>query len=362
MKAITLKGLIMILIPGMVWATDPADTVIIELENDSKVIIYTKDKYELKEIQKYDLNRMVRDLSRKVSSSNSKYLEMENDDDSYKVDTTIVYQDGSKTARIRLGNVELGVDTDDIEDWDDLENEWDRNDDFKRYSYVDRNIDRTKNYFNVELGTNNWLIDGTDFPQDTGEPFAVRPWGSWYVGLSSINKTWIGGPLFLDWGFGVSWYNWKLQDDSYQIVKGEDLIEFVETDPNYDPIKSKLAATYVNFSMVPMLDFARGRKKVDALERGPFRVKRSKRQGFRIGGGGYVGYRLGSRSKYVYKEDGNREKDIDRGDFYLTNLRYGIRAQVGWKGVDFFANYDLNEVFAEGRGPDLNAVSFGIIF
>ena len=111
-----------------------------------------------------------------------------------------------------------------------------------------------------------------------------------------------------------------------------------------------------------MFDFAQGRRKVDAIERGAFRFKRSKKQGFRFGVGGYAGYRLGSRSKFVFKDGGNKEKDINRNNFYLSNFRYGIRAQMGYKGVDFFANYDLNKVFAQDKGPDLNAISFGIIF
>ena len=30
--------------------------------------------------------------------------------------------------------------------------------------------------------------------------------------------------------------------------------------------------------------------------------------------------------------------------------------------TDLFFNYDLNELFAEGKGPKLNAFSFGVIF
>ena len=41
---------------------------------------------------------------------------------------------------------------------------------------------------------------------------------------------------------------------------------------------------------------------------------------------------------------------------------------MGWKGVEFFANYDLNNVFSSNKGPlnddgqnaTLNALSFGI--
>jgi hypothetical protein len=83
---------------------------------------------------------------------------------------------------------------------------------------------------------------------------------------------------------------------------------------------------------------------------------------FRIGAGPYVGYRIASRSKLVYSEDGDVEKEKDRDSFYLNNLRYGARLQLGFRSTDLFFNYDLNELFVEGKGPKLNAFSFGIIF
>jgi hypothetical protein len=83
--------------------------------------------------------------------------------------------------------------------------------------------------------------------------------------------------------------------------------------------------------------------------------------GFRIGVGGYAGYRVGGRSKYVIRDGGNRIREKDRTNFYFNNWRYGARLQLGFGGVDLFANYDLNELFIENRGPRLNAFSFGII-
>lgn len=343
---------------------DPKDTVIIELENEARIIIYTKNKVQLKEIEKYDINEMIRDLNKAISKEDIEYIELEDKDGKkYTNDTTIYYDDGDKTARIRLGGLELEMDTDEIDDWDDLEDEFERREDFKKYSYVDRKVDRTRSMFNIELGTSNWLENGNEFPNESGLPYSVRPWGSWYVGLNAIKRTWVGGPLFLDWGFGVTWYNWKLEDENFIIQEGDDQIEFIEnTDPDVNPIKSKLTASYVNFNLVPMFDFAKGSRYVKTYERGSFRFKSHKKRGVRFGVGGYVGYRIASHSKFVYTDGGGREKDKDRGNYYLTNLRYGVRAQFGWKGVDLFANYDLNETFANNNGPDLNAISFGIIF
>ena len=47
--------------------TDPKDTVVIELENGSKIMIYTKNRVELEELQAYNVNEMIRDLNRSLT-------------------------------------------------------------------------------------------------------------------------------------------------------------------------------------------------------------------------------------------------------------------------------------------------------
>ena len=59
-----------------------------------------------------------------------------------------------------------------------------------------------------------------------------------------------------------------------------------------------------------------------------------------------------------------KSKRTKKGNYYLENFRYGVRAQVGYKGLDLFAMYDLNNVFAGDRGPagsnGMNAITVGI--
>ena len=83
-------------------------------------------------------------------------------------------------------------------------------------------------------------------------------------------------------------------------------------------------------------------------------------ESFRIGIGPYVGYRIDSYSKNVIEVDGEKHKDRNHENFYLDNFRYGLRLQIGFRDTDLFFNYDLNELFTAGKGPKLNAFSFGI--
>lgn len=85
-------------------------------------------------------------------------------------------------------------------------------------------------------------------------------------------------------------------------------------------------------------------------------------ESFRIGLGPYAGYRIDSYTKLQYKEEGEKRRERNHDPFYLNNIRYGLRFQIGFRDTDLFFNYDMNELFASGKGPKLNAFSFGITF
>ncbi len=151
-------------------------------------------------------------------------------------------------------------------------------------------------------------------------------------------SNWCGVP-------SLHWYNWKLDNRDVSITKDSDQVLFTELQ-GISGTKSKISASYLNFSMIPKFDFGAVSNSNSSL---------------RIGVGPYVGYRLGSRAKHKYRdEEGDRQRVKNRSNLYLSDLRYGIRTEIGWKGVDFFFNYDLNEVFRNNRGPELNAISIGI--
>ncbi|MTI22353.1 hypothetical protein E1176_15075 [Fulvivirga sp. RKSG066] len=223
-------------------------------------------------------------------------------------------------------------------------------DDKKRKNYG------TYNDFGIDLGINNYLEDGKS-PDESNALYSVKPFGSWYVALKSINNTHISGPVNLEWGGDISWYNFKFQNAAVILNEGPDGVEFSEVSGDFDPVKSKLTAAYVNVSLVPMLKFGESNRTRDKFDWCDWNHE----GGFRIGAGGYAGYKIASYTKTVREMDGDDKKDKDKDGFYLNNFRYGVRMQMGYRGVDLFVNYDINELFAEGRGPKLNAFSFGVV-
>ncbi|MCK4465033.1 MAG: outer membrane beta-barrel protein, partial [Bacteroidales bacterium] len=110
--------------------------------------------------------------------------------------------------------------------------------------------------------------------------------------------------------------------------------------------KSKFATSYLT---VPLL-----------LE---FQVPAGKRSRRLFFSGGVIGgLKIGSHTKMVYKENGNRKKDKNRGDFNLSPLRYGVTARVGYRALKVFANFYLTPLFEDGAGPELYPFSVGLVF
>lgn len=207
---------------------------------------------------------------------------------------------------------------------------------------------------NFDIGTNNYLFNGR-FPDEFNAPYTVRPFGSWYLAINNIYRTRLAKKFFVEWGLGLSAYNFKFQNDSLQLIKNSDGISFASDKRQLDYRKSKLFASFVQASVVPVIDFGGNRRK-------PGISDGVQAASFRIGLGPYVGYRLMSYSMQNYKDDGEKQRVRNHDNFYLNNLRYGLRFQVGYRETDIFFCYDMNELFASGRGPSLNAFSFGISF
>jgi hypothetical protein len=209
---------------------------------------------------------------------------------------------------------------------------------------------------NFDLGLNNYLQDGKS-PEDTNEAYSARPMGSWTFAINSVNRTHIGGPLYLQWGGSVNWYSFKFNDETMRVSKDNLGVTFT-SDPrtDIDPIKSKLNASYINVSMLPVLRFGDKSRNWD----NDWCFDHDKGNGFRIGVGGYAGYKISSSSKFVYEDQGDKRKEKNKDSYYLNNWRYGARLQLGFRAVDLFVNYDISELFVQDKGPQLNAFSFGI--
>jgi hypothetical protein len=323
-----LIAILLITIASASYAQQKQDTVTIELAKTSKVIFTMRDKSDVEILKHYNFNDLFQEILKKLEARDT---------------SAIVKTDSSAGETVVTQNEQE-------EDWTLHRNNDDDDDDDDHY-YHRRG--HTEQSFNFDLGTNNYLQNGK-FPNSDNANYAVRPWGSWYVGLASVQRTRLANNFFLEWGLGVSWYNFKFEKDNIIIQKDDNGVQFLQDNSDRDFKKSKLTISYITASIVPVIDFSNSSDKS--------RLWDNEGSAFRMGIGPYVGYRIGSYSKVVYEEGNDREKDKNRDSFYLNNFRYGARLQIGYRSTDLFFNYDFNELFATGKAPKLNAFSFGVIF
>ncbi|RUA38612.1 MAG: hypothetical protein DSY77_00090 [Bacteroidetes bacterium] len=231
----------------------------------------------------------------------------------------------------------------------ELEDEFDTAFNEEKVVEKDRNrLIKHDHDIDFSMGLNNYLNSSNQFPDTDNKDFALDPLTSWTYGIHSNHKISVSPYVKFNFQLGLLWNNFALADNNYQFTKGPEQVELLDTDlarPDINPTRSKLNITYLNLNLVPMFHFG---KSSDA---------------FRIGAGPFGSYRIASKSKFKYDDNG---KDVVKNNFHINNWKYGLKAQVGWKGVDLFATYDLSPIFIEDRGPEadypLRAISFGVIF
>lgn len=332
--------LIITVLSGRIVSAQTSDTVIVDLASSSKVIFTIGDRHDIDILRRYDFQALFDDIfarieDREVSdppTASSQMPEPRLPEHPAPPSPPTVETRGSPSADMN-------------EPGDSKSRE--------KYKGCCSRHGRTTHAFNFDLGINNFLENGR-FPDETDEQYTVRPWGSWYVGINSVLRTHITRHFYIETGLGVSWYNFKFQDESTLLLEGDEGVVFTRDPRDLDFTKSKLTASYLNASFVPMV-------RLGHHHRHHHRMWKST-SGFRIGAGPYAGYRLAGYTKQVYELERDTEVERNHDNFFLNNLRYGVRLQLGIGDADFFVNYDLNKLFSEDRGPELNAFSFGLIF
>jgi Outer membrane protein beta-barrel domain len=199
-------------------------------------------------------------------------------------------------------------------------------------------------YFGFNAFTNTSSITGGYNPKD----FELSPFGSRYFGFGWTRSGTISkgknAAFKISYGLEVSWYNFMFENNNY-LVKNTNEIGFknyADAQGNVIPLcRNKLTVANLNIPVMPYVAF----KKNSTITY--------------IAAGGYVGYRLDSYTKT--KEEDSGKKEWNHSSFFLNNLRYGLAFELGLKNFpDLFVNYDLNNMFQDGRGPKVGGISFGI--
>jgi len=311
------------------YSTNPdKDTVILKFGNNSQIVIYIDSKEDLANLTSYDINRILEDLNLQVNelSDSVKVLEIKDETgEKYLKDTVVVYkvepsnpQEESKQEK-------------------------------RKYRYYPR----SRFDFVFDVGLNNYL-ENDKFPSGN-QPYSLNPIGSWYWNLGPTFKVHIAGPAFLDMGITAALNVYRFDNPRTRLIADDNGVNFVFDSTTVSHLKSKLSTWHLQGKIIPMFAFGSNHRK-------GWRLWNNIDKGFRVGAGLYGGYRIWSRTKYIFDDNGKR-KNKNTASHLISNVRYGVRGQIGYRGVDFFLEYDLSEMFQENQGaPALNRIQFGVSF
>jgi hypothetical protein len=167
-------------------------------------------------------------------------------------------------------------------------------------------------------------------------------------------------------GLGLGFNNYRFMRQTRLSMDSSTLVGYIDQDINIR--KSKLTAMYLS---VPLLF---------EFQTAPAYHK----NGFHINLGMVVSARLSSHTKIYYDElntefdvtrynpetgqydvvftatSPNEPKEHDYGDWFLQPFKFEATARIGWNFLNFWANYSLNTMFREWKGPELYPWSAGI--
>jgi hypothetical protein len=314
----------------------PKDSILIEFGNSGKIILIVDSQEDFEKLKSMNVNQIIQDLELELDEESGELTVVEIRHKDGNKEIIRVHEDGPET-RVSVGR------------WRVLVDESGRKTQVKVETVPKEKKEEPafRTYFNLDMGVNNYFGDGS-IPGGEAT-YGVKGWGSWNVGINWMASQRLEKGRYWDFGIGVQWYNFKFENRGYQAVNGDYGMEFINR-TDVDGFKSKISASYLTALTLLRWDFGK--------------MNDNGRDGLRVAVGPYAGYRLGGRSKFVYREleGSGRKKEKEPIGMNLNNFRYGLRGEVGFRSVTFFTTYDFNSLFQKGRGPSLNPIAFGLVF
>ncbi|MGM0612951.1 MAG: GIN domain-containing protein [Bacteroidota bacterium] len=195
-----------------------------------------------------------------------------------------------------------------------------------------------------ELGFNGFLNANNkmELPQEY-DFLELREEKSVLVNLNLFEQNFnlIRNHVGLVTGLGLQYNNYRFANNVILDNEGDKLQGTYDKDTDRNYIKSKLVANYLTVPLI--LEYTTHGKNE-----------------FHIGAGAQFAWKIGEHSKIVYEKGTNREKEKDRGDFYLNPYKLELTGRIGWGWINLFATYSVNEMFEDGKGPEMYPFTAGI--
>ncbi|EAR11972.1 hypothetical protein PI23P_11582 [Polaribacter irgensii 23-P] len=230
----------------------------------------------------------------------------------------------------------------------------DKNEAFKASSKEEKNqkaSKRTKTQFVFAAGLNNVLNHNKLSSLNNSE---YEFWQSHFYELGWTWKTRLTedpSQVYFKYGVSFLWNNLRLKENRVH-VKNEETTE-VQMYGN-QLSESRLRHVQLNFPMHFEWDLSKNKIFDDG------EIKDRTNKAMRLGFGGFVGFKLGTRQYLEYSDaNGVDIEEVQLDHFNMNTINYGLSAYLGYTSKSIYVKYDLNPLF---KGTSIRNISIGVRF
>jgi hypothetical protein len=208
---------------------------------------------------------------------------------------------------------------------------------------------RTTTQFVFALGVNNVLNnDKLSSLNDSEYQF----WQSHFYEVGWTWKTRLTedpSQVYFKYGISFLWNNLRLKENRIHVNNADDTE--IQTYGN-QLSESRLRHVQMNFPMHLEWDLSKNKTYKDG------RVKDRTNNAIRLGVGGFVGFKLGTRQYLEYRDaNGVDVEEVQFDNFNMNTVNYGLSAYLGHKSTSLYVKYDMNSLF---KNTDTRNISLGI--
>jgi hypothetical protein len=210
---------------------------------------------------------------------------------------------------------------------------------------------RTTSQFVFALGVNN-VLDNNDFSSLNNSEYQF--WRSRFYEVGFTWKTRISkrpSQLYFKYGVSFLWNNLRPENNQFHL-KNDEVTELQDFPENLS--ESRLRHVQMNFPMHLEWDLSKNRVFKDGG------ISDRTHRSVRIGVGGFVGFKLGTRQYLEYDDASNIDvEEVQHDNFNMNTVNYGLSTYVGYKSASLYLKYDLNPLF---KNTETRNISMGIRF
>ena len=210
---------------------------------------------------------------------------------------------------------------------------------------------RTTSQLVFALGVNNVLVDGKISTLDNSN---YKFWKSHFYEVGWTFKTRFSkeaSSTYFKYGFSFLWNNLRLENNQFHVVNGSntDIVAHPEA-----LSESRLRNVQLIFPAHIEWDFSRN----SSYDSGKIRDRTNR--SFRLGLGGYFGFRLGTKQFLEYRNTtGTKVEELQKDNFNVSNFTYGLSTYLSYRSTGVYVKYDLSPLF---KGTETRNISIGLRF